>query len=65
VAGLNVIVFTLITILAHQEKLEKKRDGQLNPRFSSSDSSTPSIGDGNEKKIPLVDEEDVTLELKH
>jgi len=64
VAGLNVIVFTIITVLAHREKIKKKRDGQLSPA-SSSNFSTPIIDDGIEKKSPLVDEEHITSGLKH
>lgn len=65
VAGLNVIVFILITVLAHREKIQKKRDGQLEPAFVTSDLSTPSISDGIEKKLPLVDEEKITPILNH
>ncbi|KAF8867029.1 putative pantothenate transporter liz1 [Acephala macrosclerotiorum] len=59
VAGLNVIVFTIITVLAHREKLQK-RNGELKPATASLDSSTGVIDDGIEKKVPLVDEEDIT-----
>jgi ACS family pantothenate transporter-like MFS transporter len=59
VAGLNVIVFTIITVLAHREKIQKKRHGQLEPVSVSSDSPAASIGDGNEKKVALRVEEDV------
>lgn len=52
VAGLNVIVFTIITILAHREKIQKRRNGQLEPASASLDSSAPSIGD-EEKKVSL------------
>jgi len=65
VAGLNVIVFTIITVLAHREKKQKKRNGQLKHASASSDSSSPVIDDGIEKKLPLVDEEDVTPVLNH
>jgi ACS family pantothenate transporter-like MFS transporter len=65
VGGLNVIVFTIIGMLAHREKMKKKRDGQLNPASGSSDLESPSIGEGNEKKGPLVDEEDVTPGIIH
>ena len=65
VAGLNVIVFAIIIVLEHREKKQKKRDGQLKPGPASSDTSTPSIGYGNEKKLPLVDEEDITPVLKY
>lgn len=60
VAGLNVIVFTLITVLAHREKLKKKRDGELKPGSDS----LGSVEVGNEKKFALVDEEDVTGVVK-
>jgi ACS family pantothenate transporter-like MFS transporter len=60
VAGFNVIVFTVITILAHREKSQKKRDGQLRAAPASLNSSTPDIEDGNEKKLTLVGEEDIT-----
>jgi ACS family pantothenate transporter-like MFS transporter len=64
VAGLNVIVFTIITVLAHREKIQKKRAGELNPALNSSEPSSQ-IDDGSEKKVPLVDEEDVTPVVKH
>ncbi|KAI9733756.1 MAG: hypothetical protein M1818_007170 [Claussenomyces sp. TS43310] len=54
VAGLTVIVFVIITVLEHREKRQKKRDRQHGSAF------VLSIGDGNEKKLALVDEEDVT-----
>lgn len=63
VGGLNVIVFTIIGVLAYREQMQKKRDGQLNPVSASSDLESPSIGEGNEKKGPLVDEEVLPLEL--
>jgi len=50
VAGLNVIVFTIITYLAHREKEQKK---QLQAATASSISSGPSIADGNEKNLSL------------
>ncbi|KAF2674098.1 putative pantothenate transporter liz1 [Microthyrium microscopicum] len=64
VAGLNVIVFTIITVLAHREKLQKKRNGELPAASTSSNSSTPSIDDGNEKNISSVVVEDVAPVLK-
>jgi ACS family pantothenate transporter-like MFS transporter len=51
VAGLNVIVFIVIAVLAHREKLQKKRNGELNVESVSSDSPAPSIDVGNEKKL--------------
>jgi ACS family pantothenate transporter-like MFS transporter len=65
VGGLNVIVFTIIGVLAHREKIQKKRDGQLVPAPGSSDLESPSIGEGNEKKGPLVDEKDITPEITY
>jgi len=63
-----VIVFTIITVLAHRERKQKKREGQLRAAVASSpisDPDTPTIGeDGIEKKFPLVDEEDVTPAFK-
>jgi len=61
VSGLNVIVFIAIAVLAHKEKEQKKRNGELR---HSLDSSSPDANDGIEKKVPLVDEEDVAPELK-
>ena len=56
-----MIVFTIITLLAHREKIQKKRNGELKPASASLDSATGIIDDGNEKKrSPLVDEEDIT-----
>ena len=64
--GLNVIVFAIIAVLAHREKKQKKREGQLGPSSTKSDPNVPTIGeDGIEKKFPLVDEEDVTPVLKY
>jgi ACS family pantothenate transporter-like MFS transporter len=60
VAGLNVIVFTTIAILAHKERKQKKKNGELQPAYVSSISTTPTIEDGSEKKLPLTDVEDVT-----
>jgi len=60
VAGLNVIVFVLITYLAHREKLQKKRNGELHPDSVTSESPEPVLIDGSEKRSPLVDEEDVS-----
>jgi ACS family pantothenate transporter-like MFS transporter len=43
VAGLNIIVFTTIGILAHRERKEKKRLGELSPASAALDSPTTSI----------------------
>jgi ACS family pantothenate transporter-like MFS transporter len=51
VAGLNVIVFIIIAVLAHREKIQKKRNGELNAASVSLDSPSPSIDDGSEKKL--------------
>jgi hypothetical protein len=66
VGGLNVIVFTIILILDLREKKQKKRNAELPPTSASPEFfSSPSIGDGQEKKSPLTDEEDVTPEVKY
>src|SRR6188768_3928341 len=58
VAGLNVIVFTLIAVLAHREKMQKKRNGELRATVSPSDSVVGSVDDNGEKRISIRDEED-------
>ncbi|KAN0104087.1 putative pantothenate transporter liz1 [Hyaloscypha variabilis] len=63
VAGINVLIFTLITYLAHREKLQKKRNGGLAPASVSSD-VIPGVEDTNEKRVTLGDEEDVTFARK-
>ncbi|KAE8449068.1 hypothetical protein EG329_008656 [Mollisiaceae sp. DMI_Dod_QoI] len=60
VAGFNVIVFTIIAVLAHREKLQKKRNSELHFAGNSSDASTPRISDGNEKKLEVRDVEGIT-----
>jgi len=65
VGGFNVIVFTIIGVLAHREKIQKKRDGQLNPASATSDLESRSINKGDEKKVPLVDEKDISPEIIH
>lgn len=60
-----MIVFTIITVLAHREKLQKKRNGELKHASASLDSAIGVIDDGNEKRSPLVDEEDVTPPSHH
>jgi ACS family pantothenate transporter-like MFS transporter len=65
VGGFNVIVFTIIGVLAHREKIQKKRDGQLNPAPGALDLESPSIDGGNEKKGPLVDEKDISPEITY
>jgi len=62
VAGINVLVFILITYLAHKEKLQKKRNGGLAPASIGSDSPPPVEVD--EKRLPVGDEEDVTFARK-
>jgi ACS family pantothenate transporter-like MFS transporter len=59
VAGLNVLVFSLITYLAHREKLQKKRNGQLAPANGVLDSETQST-DGDEKKAVVVADKEIT-----
>lgn len=60
VAGLNVIVFSTIAVLAHREKLQKKRAGKLEPTSSplASPSASPLASrlpsiNGDEKRVPL------------
>ncbi len=65
VGGINVIIFTAILLLAQREKKQKKRNGQLEPASGLPDSSVLAIGDGNEKKSSLGDEEDVSPVLFH
>lgn len=65
VAGLNVIVFTIIAVLANKEKKQKKRNGELKSLSNASDSPTPTISHADEKRLPLTDEEDVTPAPKH
>jgi ACS family pantothenate transporter-like MFS transporter len=57
VGGLNVIVFIIIAVLDHREKIQKKRDGELNSASVSPESSAPSIGDVIERKGSLGVEE--------
>lgn len=57
VAGLNVIVFTIIAVLAHREKKQKKGEVQFEPATGLSDSSKLNIGDSNEKKLSLMSED--------
>jgi ACS family pantothenate transporter-like MFS transporter len=53
VAGLNVIVFVAIAVLAHREKMQQKRAGQLELASSPPDSPSPSVEEGNEKRVAL------------
>ena len=43
IAGLNVIIFTVIAVLAHREKKQKKRQGQLTPTSDLSDSEARAV----------------------
>ncbi|KAL2068570.1 hypothetical protein VTL71DRAFT_14907 [Oculimacula yallundae] len=52
VASFNIAVYIAIAVLAHREKLQKKRNGALAPTSSIDDPESSSIGEGNEKKIP-------------
>ena len=61
VAGINVLIFTLITWLAHKEKLQKKRNGGLAPASIASDSS-PATEEGNEKRLQIRDEEGISYQ---
>jgi ACS family pantothenate transporter-like MFS transporter len=65
VAGFNVIVFVIIAILAHREKVQKKRRGELQSPTRVLDSETQSTDDGNEKsdgikkKVVAVRDEEI------
>ena len=52
VAGLNIIVFTAIALLAHREKLARKRENQL-PVASDLPESETSSRQGNEKDLSV------------
>ncbi|KAG4436104.1 hypothetical protein IFR05_008424 [Cadophora sp. M221] len=66
IAGLNILVYILIAVLAHKEKLHKKRAGGLPPASPIDDPESSSIGEGSgsEKKVPLVDERDINPGIK-
>jgi hypothetical protein len=49
VAGLNILVFTAISILTDRERKEKKRLGELSPASAALDSPTTSIAGKDEK----------------
>ena len=63
IAGLNVIIFTVIALLAHREKKQKKRQGQLTPSSDLSDSEARAV-DVDEKLGVKVDENPAPV-LKH
>ncbi|KAK0109452.1 hypothetical protein ONS95_002145 [Cadophora gregata] len=63
-AGLNIIVYTIIAVLAHREKLQKKRNGELQSASQNSDPESSSVGEISEKRGPLVDSQDVTPVIK-
>ena len=52
IAGLNIIVFSAIAILAHREKVAKKRNNQVPDDLGSGERSTPVDDDG--EKTPAV-----------
>ena len=58
VGGLNVIVFTVIAVLAHREKKQTKRNRESQAVYALSNSSTPTTEEGN-KKLPLTDIEEI------
>ncbi|KAH8586080.1 putative pantothenate transporter liz1 [Bisporella sp. PMI_857] len=62
VAGLTVIVFTIIAVLAHREKIQKKRNGELGANVALPDSSNTSIRD-QKKRTSLKDVEDIAPEI--
>jgi ACS family pantothenate transporter-like MFS transporter len=51
IAGFNVIVFTTIYLLSRREQLQKKRSGGIDTASTSSEPSTPTPEEHNEKKI--------------
>ena len=55
IAGLNVIIFTVIALLAHREKKQKKRQGELTPPSDLSDSEARAV-DVDEKLGVKVEE---------
>lgn len=56
VAGVNVILYSIIALLANRERLQKKRLGELSPASLAS-----STGEGSsEKQTSLADEEDIS-----
>jgi len=57
VAGFNVVVFIAIAVLAHREKLQKKRAGGVELAPSPSHSPPPSIDGKDEKKLALAVQE--------
>jgi ACS family pantothenate transporter-like MFS transporter len=52
VAGFNVIVFIAIAVLAHREKLQKKRNHQLQVDSAGSESDAP-VPEGVAKNVAL------------
>jgi MFS transporter, ACS family, pantothenate transporter len=60
VGGFNVIVFTIIAILDHREKKQKRKNGELTRASILADSPTAGSVDGSEKRLPLGDVEDVS-----
>jgi hypothetical protein len=60
VGGFNVVVFTIIAILAHREKKQKKKNGEPTRASVLADSPTSGSVDGSEKRLPLGDEEDIS-----
>lgn len=65
VAGLNVIVFTIIALLAHREKIQKKRNNQFTSDSPVLEHSEASLSDAHEKGSPVINEKDVTPTIKY
>lgn len=55
-----MIVFTIIAILDHREKKQKRKNGELTRASILADSPTAGSVDGSEKRLPLGDVEDVS-----
>lgn len=53
VGGFNVIVFATIAVLAHREKLQKKRNHRLENPSTPSELNSPTIPEDDEKKVHL------------
>jgi MFS transporter, ACS family, pantothenate transporter len=63
VAGFNVIVFTVIALLAHRERLQKKRSNQHSSVMSGESSETASAKSEAEVEGP-AEAQKVALEVR-
>lgn len=60
VAGINVVIYATIALLANRERLQKKRKGELSPASAASSIGGESGSGSGEKKTSLADEEDIS-----